>query len=393
MSDDWPMVHLGNLLQRIKDEMDVEDFVTYQRLTIHLNNKGISIRDEVPGREIGTKRQFVVHEGQFLLSKIDARNGAFGIVPHGVDSGIITGNFWAYDVDDSRLHLPYFNYLTHTPLFQDFCVRASSGTTNRRYLQEDLFLGQEMSLPPLDEQRRLVARIEALAAKIEEARGLRRLAVEEAKALTDSIAKEMLNCEGETTVGDFVTVQSGYAFKSEWFTDEGIRLVRNVNIGHGKIEWDQIACILESRRSEFDRFELAEGDILVSLDRPIISTGVKVARMRPNDLPSLLLQRVGRVCFLSDKVLPEFLFAWLRSPNFINSIDPGRSNGVPHISQRDIERIAFAPPVIPEQRRIVAYLDGLQGKVDALKQLQSQTQMELDALLPSVLDKAFGGEL
>jgi type I restriction enzyme, S subunit len=46
-----------------------------------------------------------------------------------------------------------------------------------------------------------------------------------------------------------------------------------------------------------------------------------------------------------------------------------------------------------EQRRIVAYLDGLQAKVDALKQLQAQTQVELNALLPSVLDRALKGEL
>ncbi len=48
---------------------------------------------------------------------------------------------------------------------------------------------------------------------------------------------------------------------------------------------------------------------------------------------------------------------------------------------------------IPEQRRIVTYLDDLQAKVDALKQLQAKTQAELDSLLPSILDKAFKGEL
>lgn len=48
---------------------------------------------------------------------------------------------------------------------------------------------------------------------------------------------------------------------------------------------------------------------------------------------------------------------------------------------------------LDEQRRIVAYLDGLQAKVNALRGLQSQSQEELDALLPSVLDKAFKGEL
>lgn len=49
------------------------------------------------------------------------------------------------------------------------------------------------------------------------------------------------------------------------------------------------------------------------------------------------------------------------------------------------------PPLI-EQRRIVAYLDGLQAQVDELTALQDATQAELDALLPSVLDRAFRGE-
>ena len=50
-------------------------------------------------------------------------------------------------------------------------------------------------------------------------------------------------------------------------------------------------------------------------------------------------------------------------------------------------------PPLPEQRRIVAYLDNLQAKVDTLKRLQVETAAELDALLPSILDKAFKGEL
>jgi type I restriction enzyme S subunit len=50
-------------------------------------------------------------------------------------------------------------------------------------------------------------------------------------------------------------------------------------------------------------------------------------------------------------------------------------------------------PPLPEQRRIVAYLDGLQAKVDSLKRLQDETAKELDAMLPSVLDRAFKGEL
>ena len=48
---------------------------------------------------------------------------------------------------------------------------------------------------------------------------------------------------------------------------------------------------------------------------------------------------------------------------------------------------------LDEQRRIVAHLDALQAQLDELTALQDATQAELDALLPSVLDKAFKGEL
>ncbi len=45
------------------------------------------------------------------------------------------------------------------------------------------------------------------------------------------------------------------------------------------------------------------------------------------------------------------------------------------------------------EERYINDPDGAQSKIGALKQLQAQTQAELDALLPSVLDRAFRGEL
>jgi len=64
------------------------------------------------------------------------------------------------------------------------------------------------------------------------------------------------------------------------------------------------------------------------------------------------------------------------------------------ISQGVVMNIPFPSDLsLPEQRRIIAYLDNLQAKVDALRRLQAETATELDALLPSVLDKAFKGEL
>ena len=69
------------------------------------------------------------------------------------------------------------------------------------------------------------------------------------------------------------------------------------------------------------------------------------------------------------------------------------SAGQYNVSLGRLRNSLLPVPPLPEQRRIVAYLDNLQAKVDALKRLQSETAAELNALLPSILDKAFKGEL
>ena len=90
----------------------------------------------------------------------------------------------------------------------------------------------------------------------------------------------------------------------------------------------------------------------------------------------------------------EYLYHYFQSPGYWSQItDEKTGTGQPNVNGQKLANIHVPVPPLEEQRRIVAYLDGLQGKVDALKALQSQTQAELDALLPSVLDKAFKGEL
>jgi type I restriction enzyme M protein len=144
---DWVSHKLNDLLVRRKDVVDIEDDVIYRRLKIQLYGKGISVRDEVPGSEIGTKRQFQVEAGMFLLSKIDARNGAFGLIPDEGAGAIITGNFWAYDYDEEFVVPRLLVYLTRSNVFLEFCRLSSPGMTNRRYLQEDIFLAQKIKVP------------------------------------------------------------------------------------------------------------------------------------------------------------------------------------------------------------------------------------------------------
>ena len=148
----YPMARIGSFLTRRKEAIDIQDGIIYKRVTVSTKGGNITIRDEKDGKLIGTKKQFVIHEGQFLLSKIDARNGAYGVVPAIAEGAIITGNFWTYDVDYERINPQFLTLVTKTQQFLDFAEKSSNGTTNRHYLQEEAFLNQQIPLPSIEEQ-------------------------------------------------------------------------------------------------------------------------------------------------------------------------------------------------------------------------------------------------
>jgi type I restriction enzyme S subunit len=193
------------------------------------------------------------------------------------------------------------------------------------------------------------------------------------------------------TLGDVAALQNGYAFKSEWFVGSGVRLLRNANVSHGVIRWDDVARLPEKQASEFERFRLKEGDIVLSLDRPFIVTGTKVARVRSVDLPCLLLQRVGRFEVDPVRLCSNYLFIWLRSQAFSGQVDAGRSNGVPHISSKQVESAKLWLPSLTEQQHIVAKVDELMTLCDQLEARLSTAQAEASQLLESVVHNALIG--
>ena len=181
---------------------------------------------------------------------------------------------------------------------------------------------------------------------------------------------------------------NGFAFKSEWFQNDGVKLLRNINIAHGNTKWEERVCIPEHMATDYEKYNLTLGDIVISLDRPIINTGLKYAVIEQSDLPCLLLQRVAKFHHFLNVVEPMYLSLWLQSPLFISAVDPGRSNGVPHISTKQLEAMAFPLCSLYEQKQIIARVDELMVLCDQLKsRLQTSQQTQL-ALAESLVEGA-----
>ncbi|WP_262967221.1 restriction endonuclease subunit S [Methylobacter psychrophilus] len=179
---------------------------------------------------------------------------------------------------------------------------------------------------------------------------------------------------------------NGYAFKSEWFESSGIRLLRNVNVSHGVANWIDVAYISIENAANFNDYTLNIDDLVLSLDRPIITTGLKFAVISKSDIPCLLLQRVAKISSFSKAVDSEYLAIWLNSSFFVGNIDPGRSNGVPHISTTQVANMIFALPPTAEQHRIVTKVDELMAICDQLKSRLTEAN-QLQQKLADVLVK------
>ena len=181
MSADWPMVALEEVITHRKKFIEIDDFEEYKRCRVHLHAKGIVLRDTIFGSDIKTKKQQVCRTGEFLVAEIDAKVGGFGIVPEDLDGAIVSSHYFLFETDEAKLDRKFLDFFIRTPSFHDQVF--AQGSTNYAAIRPKDVLGYKIPLPPFDEQRRIVARIEELAAKIEEAQKLRRQAAEEAEAL------------------------------------------------------------------------------------------------------------------------------------------------------------------------------------------------------------------
>ena len=395
MANGWQTVTLGKILKRVKKEIPIEDDVTYKQVTVRLWNKGVILRGEQQGSEIKTKRQFVVRSGQLVLSRIDVRNGAIGLCPPELDGAIVSNDFWAYDFDHNLIYPEFLSFYMKTPGFIDDANRTSSGTTKRIRSEEGAFLRIEIPLPPLTEQRRIVERIEALAGRIAEAQSLRREASEEAEVLVGrEIAALFTNADGwrPFKLGD-LTVEVCYGTSAKAHIEpDGVPVFRMGNIQNGKLDLVDMKYMYPNEQ-EMRKLRLQKGDILVNRTNSAELVGKCAVFDLERDY--LFASYIIRIRLDQQKADPQLVAQYINSPigRAYMFAERKQMTGQANVNSKKLAALPIQLPPLEEQRWLVRYLDGLQAQVSALREAQSATEKELSALMPSILDKAFKGEL
>ena len=390
MSNQWPTVSLGELLRLERRKVKVEPEKLYQEIGIYCFGRGIFHKNPRTGLEVGDKDLFLMKDGDFILQVTFAWEGAIAIVSAAEDGMYGSTRYPTFRVDENRC-VPRFllNYFK-TEQGRQQLVNICPGSAGRnRVLSIKRIPEVLVPLPPLAEQRRVVARIEELAAQIHEACTLRHQATEEAEALTASASAKWFEPKAGwlvKQVGDFCeSPQYGYT-ESASREPVGPRFLRITDIQDGRVNWDSVPYC---RCPEPDKYLLKPNDLVFA--RTGATTGKSfVIRDCPEAVFASYLIRLR----VRDTISVDYLYRYFQSPSYWEQIaDEKEGTGQPNLNGSKLAKIKVPIAPLAEQRRIVAELDALQAEVDALKRLQAETATELDALLPSILDRAFKGEL
>ena len=187
----------------------------------------------------------------------------------------------------------------------------------------------------------------------------------------------------------------GFAFPSAQFVEDESqwKLLRGINVGVSCIRWDEAVYWKREDNDQLDQYELAPGDLVVGLDRPLIKEGLRVARVEPADCPCLLLQRVAAVKGTTD-LATDYLFYLLSSPFFVAHFEPGTTGvSVPHISTGQIDSFVVPKPPKDEQQRIVNYLSKQLWKIEELTNGSTEIITLLQERRSALISAAVTGQI
>jgi type I restriction enzyme, S subunit len=283
----------------------------------------------------------------------------------------------------------------NTPQLRSRITALQAGTTRKRISRKNL-ASIEFPVPPMNEQRRIVSVIEEQFSRLDAAEAslgeaLPRLAALQRVAIVDALGDHW----PEVSIGDVAAVDSGPAFKSAFFggPNEGIRLLRGENIEPGGLRWRETRTWPLSKVDGYQHLHVSQTDVILAMDRPVISTGLKVARVRSSDLPALLVQRVARIR-PSDRLSTDYLYATLRHPGFVpHLVGDQTGTQIPHITLAGIRSFQIRLPPLDEQHRIVERIDTQLSAIDALRSTVERAQRRAAVTRRAVLERAFRGDL
>lgn len=188
------------------------------------------------------------------------------------------------------------------------------------------------------------------------------------------VEKEVVQCNYEMVrLGDVCELLNGYAFKSDLYTDAGIRVMRITNVQKGEIVDDNPKFYPLEKQAEIQHYMLHENDLLVSLTGNVGRVG-----LLPKDLlPAGLNQRVACLRPDADKILMGYLFAILNQDKFEKDcIESSGGIAQKNLSTVWLQNYTIPLPPLDVQQQIVDEIENKQSAINHAREIIKNLERE-----------------
>lgn len=410
----YPMLKIGQLLTEYKEKVIMRDEMLYKRVTIKIHNNGVVLRDVILGKDVKTKSQYCIKEGQFIYSQIDARNGAFGIVPNDLDGAIITNSFCVFDFDSQKIDSKYLNLLLCTEYFLRIWQKLSVGTTNRRSVKVDRFLEVKIPVPPIEEQKEIVSKYNANILMAEQIKGeysywqIERY-IENYLGINSSSNEEIKSILSFTELSELLTWDvrnrsKQQVFQTNKYKQKPLKVLARINPSLTKklkdddeVTFIPMECvsdldgiikekrICKAEKKGFTKFE--NGDVIWAKITPCMQNGKSAVVDELKNGVGYGSTEFYVIRTKKDILMPEYLYYLLRmykvreeAVNYFSG-----SAGQQRVRKSFLEELSIPLPSIDEQKYLVEQLDAIKLKIMAnrekIENLQVQAKQDFEKVI------------
>lgn len=382
INSNYPIVPLKEVITQRKGFITIEDSLVYKRCKAQVQAKGIVLRDEVFGKEIKTKKQQVCKTNDFLVAEIDAKVGGFGIVPDYLSNAIVSGHYFLFEIDNSKLLSEYLDLVVKQNDF--FKQIKSTGSTNYAAIRPYHVLDYLIPLPSISEQEGFVnAYHEKIAQAIQLEKEVERLDTEieeylfeklELKKIENELTKKGLQfhsfktidrwdiwvnkrtgVNGKFSVNKLKDIVLGKPFYGanvkgiDKVTDT--RYIRITDINENGTLNDEI------KSPEFvdEKYLLKENDFLIARSGNTVG---KTFLYKSNYGRAIFAGYLVKYNLDLSKVVPEYLIEFTKSYTFKKWIESNqRVAGQPNINGQEFLQAPIIIPPLNIQKEIVSTID------------------------------------
>jgi type I restriction enzyme S subunit len=400
MQSDVPMVKLGEVLTERQEKPDLESVMMGQIpiiAKIGFNTGIIEYRDG-----FDTKTDMIlVKPGDLVVSGINAEKGAIALYDESNSKNCAaTIHYSSYSIDKKKADPKFLWFFFRSEMFLNILIQSLPNGIKTE-VKPFRLLKLEIPLPPLKEQQCIVVTLERLVAKIEDSRRQRTKAVDMAEALVIADARHIfekmkisptpLSTWVDNSRDGIQTGPFGAQLGTSDFQDTGHALITIGNVQYGGLRLEGLRFVSKEKAKQLERYTVTKGDIIFAR----MGTVGRCCVVPEEAQGWLFNYHIIRVAPDQQRINPRYLHWIIQASPDIESYLEEKIRGATRqgVNTKIVSELPCRVPSLSEQRRIVAHLDRLQVKVDEVKRLQMETEREIEALVPAVLAKAFGGAM